>query len=452
MAENPKAIGKYTITRPLGKGAMGMVYEGFDPIIERKVAIKTILGEYLEAADMEDAVARFRREAQAGGRLQHPGIVGVYEYGHEGDMAFIVMEYVEGQELKRMLGGGKRLDLIDVFEIMKQLLAALDYSHKQGVVHRDIKPANLMIQPGPKVKVMDFGIARLESSSLTQVGTVVGTPTHMSPEQLTGLPADGRADLWSSGVILYEMLTGTSPFIADSPMAVMHKVLQTQPERPTVLNPALPAGFDNIVARALAKKPDERFQNAREFAATLVQAFQGKVVSATATARPAVSATVREGPRPAGVSLPPETLAEIERSLSRHMGPLAKVLIQRGQGEAKSLEDFFRTLAEHIPSADEQAAFLKKMKSVKPAAAPAAAVDKTLVTGRVPAAPAAATFTPEVLASAEKALASYVGPLARLLIKDAASKSGNVKELYAQLATHIDSEDERRAFLATLGR
>ena len=455
MAENPKAIGKYAITRSLGKGAMGMVYEGFDPIIERKVAIKTILGEYLEAADMEDAVARFRREAQAGGRLQHPGIVGVYEYGHEGDMAFIVMEYVEGQELKRMLGGGKRLDLIDVFEIMKQLLAALDYSHKQGVVHRDIKPANVMIQPGPKVKVMDFGIARLESSSLTQVGTVVGTPTHMSPEQLMGLQADGRADLWSSGVILYEMLTGASPFIADSPMAVMHKVLQIEPERPTVLNAALPAGFDNIVARALAKKPEDRFQTAREFAATLVQAFQGKAVSATATARPPPRPSPRaegETPRAAGVSLSPETLSEIERSLSRHMGPLAKVLIQRGQGEAKSLEDFFRMLAENIPSEDEQAAFLKKMKGVKPVTAPAAAVDKTLVTGRAPAASAAATFTPEVLASAEKALASYVGPLARLLIKDAASKSGNIKELYTQLAAHIDSEDERRAFLATLGR
>src|SRR5262245_13915424 len=203
MPAHPSSIGKYSITRPLGKGAMGMVYEGFDPVIERKVAIKTILSEDLDSDQMEEAMARFKREAQAAGRLQHPGIVAVYEFGNDGEMAFIVMEYVEGDELKRSLSSGRRYEVIEVFEIMKQLLGALEYSHKQGVVHRDIKPANLMILPGPKVKIMDFGIARLESSSLTQVGTVVGTPTHMAPEQLTGTPADGRADLWASGVILY---------------------------------------------------------------------------------------------------------------------------------------------------------------------------------------------------------------------------------------------------------
>src|SRR5687768_7726069 len=282
MAEIPKTIGKYSITRQLGKGAMGMVYEGFDPVIERKVAIKTILAEYLEAGEMEEATARFKREAQAGGRLQHPGIVGVYEYGNDGEMAFIVMEYVEGDELKRLLGAGHRYELIEVFEIMKQLLGALDYSHKQGVVHRDIKPANLMILPGPKVKVMDFGIARLETSSLTQVGTVVGTPTHMSPEQLMGLPADGRADLWSAGVILYELLTGVSPFLAETPAAVMHKVLQADPERPSVLASGLPPGFDAVCARALAKKADERFQTAREFQAGMLAALQGKSLSTPA--------------------------------------------------------------------------------------------------------------------------------------------------------------------------
>src|SRR5690349_2217121 len=351
MAEVPKQIGKYTVTRALGKGAMGMVYEGFDPVIERKVAIKTILSEHLEEADMEEAIARFKREAQAGGRLQHPNIVAVYEYGNDGGTAFMVTEYVDGDELKRILGSGRSFEIIEVFEIMKQLLTALDYSHKQGVVHRDIKPANLMvILPGPKVKVMDFGIARISSSNLTQVGTVVGTPTHMAPEQLMGIPADGRVDLWSSGVILYELLTGASPFLADTPAAVMHNVLQADPVPPSSLNPAIPRGFDGVVARALAKKADERFRTAREFQAALLMALQGKSVTATMTLK---TQTAMKAPEPVPVlAVSPESLAEIERSLSRHMGPLAKVLIKKSRAEATSFDEFFNLLAEQIPDAE----------------------------------------------------------------------------------------------------
>jgi serine/threonine-protein kinase len=447
MAEHPQAIGKYRITRPLGKGAMGMVYEGFDPVIERKVAIKTILAEYLDAADMEEAIARFKREAQAGGRLQHPGIVGVYEYGGDDAMAFIVMEYVEGEELKRMLTGGKRFELIEIFEIMKQLLGALDYSHKQGVVHRDIKPANLMVMPGPKVKVMDFGIARLASSSLTQVGTVVGTPTHMSPEQLMGLPADGRADLWGCGVILYELLTGVSPFLAETPATVMHKVLQTDPPKPSAINAALPGGFDGVIARSLAKKADERFQTAREFQAALLQALQGKIVATTGSAMKQAASAVRKA---SPVSIPPETLAEIERSLSRHVGPLAAVLIRQSQGQAATVEEFFKALVEHVPEGDEQKAFMKKLADVKGSVGKPAGDTVPQATASIkPPASKSSTFTPEALAAAEKSLASYVGPLARVFIKEAAGKSGNLKELYAQLAVHIDSEEERRAFLAS---
>jgi len=453
LAEHPKSIGKYAIARPLGKGAMGMVYEGFDPIIERKVAIKTILAEALDAFDMEEAVARFKREAQAAGRLQHPGIVGVYEYGNDADMAFIVMEYVDGQELKAVLSKGKRFEVIEIFEIMKQLLTALDYSHKQGVVHRDIKPANVMlVEPGPKVKIMDFGIARLQSSNLTQAGTVVGTPTHMSPEQLMGIPADGRADIWASGVILYELLTGMSPFLAETPAVVMHNVLQAQPAPPSQLNPAIPRGFDNVIARALAKKADERYQTAREFQAAMLMALQGKTPTATMTLK---TQTAMRAPEPVPVlAIPPETLAELERSLSRHMGPLAAVMIRKTRAETTSFDQFFELLAEQIPDADEQKAFLKKVSSLKPARRgpqPEPPPPPPQASARTATVKAVA-FTPEVLADAEKRLASYVGPLARLLIKDAVGKSSNLKELYAQLATHIDSDDERRDFLAALPR
>jgi len=453
MAEIPKTIGKYSITRQLGKGAMGMVYEGFDPVIERKVAIKTILAEYLEAGEMEEATARFKREAQAGGRLQHPGIVGVYEYGNDGEMAFMVTEYVDGEELKRVLGSGRTFEIIEVFELMKQLLTALDYSHKQGVVHRDIKPANLMIiLPGPKLKIMDFGIARLASSSLTQVGTVVGTPTHMAPEQLMGIPADGRVDLWASGVILYELLTGVSPFLAETPAAVMHNVLQSQPAAPSTLKAGVPPGFDGVVSRALAKKPDERFQTAREFQAAMLMALQGKAVTATMTLK---TQTAMRAPEKVPVlAIAPEVLAQIEGSLSRHLGPLAKVLIRRTQAETTDFDTFFNLLADQIPDEDEQKAFLKKVAELKPGKKPRSEGVKPAPASAPASAPrpAPGEFSPEVLATAERRLASYVGPLARLLIKDAATKTSDLKELYRQLASHIDSEEERRDFLASLPR
>ena len=455
MSNTPESIGKYRVARPLGKGAMGMVYEGFDPVIERRVAIKTILAEYLEAAEMQEAVARFKREAQAGGRLQHPAIVAVYEYGEDAGMAYIVMEYVEGRELKHILADGPKPELIDTFEIMKQLLGALDYSHKQGVVHRDIKPANIMVTAGNKVKVMDFGIARLESSSLTQVGTVVGTPTHMAPEQLMGIAADGRADLWSCGVILYEMLTGISPFLAETPATVMHRVLQMDPEAPSTVKPGIPPGFDVVMSRALAKKADERYQTAAEMQSAILQVLRFKPGSATSTAvpqrtRPAAT-SVRKAP---ALALSPEALAEVERSLSRHVGPLARVLVQRTQGESASIEDFFKALTENIPDEDEQKAFMKKMATVKVQAKEdeGPSTEPLPTPAAKPAPRPRAAFSPEMLEAAEKSLASYVGPLARVLIKQAAQSSGNIKELYAQLATHIDSEEERRDFLSRLPR
>ncbi len=296
----PENIGKYEIRREIGKGAMGTVYEGFDPVIERPVAIKTILAEYLANVESTSAVARFKLEAQAGGRLQHPAIVGVYEYGEDADMAFIVMEYVPGQQLRRLMRERGRFELIDVFEVMKQLLSALDYSHKHGVVHRDIKPANVMVLSGMKIKVMDFGVAKMESSSLTQVGTVLGTPTHIAPEQLIGLPADGRADLWSAAVILYELLTGHGPFLAETPASVLHNVLHVDPAPPSSRDSSVPAVFDDLIARALAKKPEDRFQSARDFTNALLAAFvKSKPAPAGGAGGKAERSSPSATPRPA---------------------------------------------------------------------------------------------------------------------------------------------------------
>jgi serine/threonine-protein kinase len=313
-----------------------------------------------------------------------------------------------------------------------------------------------MVLPGPKVKIMDFGIARLASSSLTQVGTVVGTPTHMAPEQLMGIPADGRVDLWASGVILYELLTGVSPFLAETPAQVMHNVLQSQPVAPSTIKTGLPPGFDAVVSRALAKKPEERFQTAREFQAALLMALQGKPVTATMTLK---TQTAMKPPEPVPVlAIAPEVLAQIESSLSRHLGPLAKVLIRKSRGETTDFDSFLKLLAEQIPDDEEQDLFLKKAAAFKPRGKAAPDGTKPAPAQPPPAstasqkAPAPQPFTPEVLATAERRLASYVGPLAKLLIKEAAGNTSDLKELYRALAAHIDSDDERRDFLASLPR
>jgi len=275
-------LGKYLIRRELGKGAMGVVYEGFDPAIERTVAIKTILPAQLKGEEAAQVLARFKREAQAAGRLNHPGIVAVYDYGEEiadedhtmvagadaqarQRVAYIAMEFVKGRELRDFFEANERFAIKDVERLMVEVLDALGHAHANGVVHRDIKPANLIVLADGKVKVADFGIARVEKSELTQVGTVMGTPAYMSPEQFMGQPVDGRSDIFSCGVILYQFLTGEKPFTGNS-TTIMYKVLHEEPLAPSLLNVALPAAFDAVVKKAMAKNPDERYQSADEFA------------------------------------------------------------------------------------------------------------------------------------------------------------------------------------------
>ena len=255
----PKKLGKYEIRGELGQGAMGIVYDGFDPMIGRRVALKTVRREQLDRAEVEEILARFKREAQAAGRLNHPNVVQIYEYGEDEGTAFIAMEFVEGRELRDHFDASERFPMAEIVRIMGQLLEALDYSHKNGVVHRDIKPANIILLKDGTVKVADFGIARIESSNLTQAGSVLGTPSYMSPEQFMGQTVDGRSDLFSAGVILYQFLTGEKPFTG-ALTTIMHKVLKEDPAAPSELNVQVPRPFDALIRKALAKRPDERFQ------------------------------------------------------------------------------------------------------------------------------------------------------------------------------------------------
>jgi len=277
LADSLGTIGKYQLRRQLGRGAMGVVYEAFDTVIERAVALKLLRTDVFAAEQLADVGVRFKREAHSAGKLSHPNIVTIFDYGEHEGAPFIVMDLMVGQELARRLEAGARLPLTETVKIITDLLAALAYAHESGVVHRDIKPSNLFLLRDGTVKVVDFGVARIESSELTETGAILGTPAYMSPEQFLGLPVDGRSDLFSVGIILYHLLTGDRPF-SGSPTTIMQKVLRQDPIEPTALNPTLAPDWDTVIKRALAKKPEQRFQSARQFADAVRFVAEGKAL------------------------------------------------------------------------------------------------------------------------------------------------------------------------------
>jgi serine/threonine-protein kinase len=261
-------IGRYEVVSALGQGAMGAVYKAVDPLIERAVAIKTI-NLNLSKEERAEFEERFYREAKSAGRLSHANIVTIYDVGETDDSAYIAMEYLEGESLREMLDSGVVLPIEMIARIAARVANALHYAHENHVVHRDIKPANIMITLDRDVKIMDFGIAQIPTGSRTQLGTVLGSPKYMAPEQVAGRPTDGRTDIFALGVVLYEMLTGVTPFNGDNLSAIMYKVLNEEPAPPSTINRRVPQAFDRIISRALAKRPEDRYQTGREFARDL---------------------------------------------------------------------------------------------------------------------------------------------------------------------------------------
>ncbi len=273
-------LGRYQILGTLGKGAMGHVYKGVDPAINRPVALKTIRLDFVnDPEEMEELKERLFREAQAAGKLSHPNIVTIYDVGSEGHLQYIAMEYLEGRTLEDMIKKKVKFNYKIIAQMIMQICSALDYAHERGIVHRDIKPANLMVLSNYQVKVMDYGIARVDSNSMTKTGIAMGTPNYISPEQLEGKTVDKRADLFSLGVVMYEMLLGRRPFKGENITSLIYAILNHDPEKPSTINPQIPLLFDHIVGRSLAKKADERYQKASEIATDLadfVDAFAAK--------------------------------------------------------------------------------------------------------------------------------------------------------------------------------
>ncbi len=458
----PAKLGKYEVQGVLGKGAMGVVYKALDPHIDRVVAIKTVRKDLLDSDLAEQFLGRFRNEARAAGRLHHPNIIGIYEYGEDDNVAFIAMEYVDGIGLREYLTRRAAFDLNQLVAIMAQLLQALEFAHGRGVVHRDIKPANLILTDDGTLKVADFGIARIDSSNLTMTGLVMGTPSYMSPEQCQGLPSDHRSDLFSAGVVFYELLTARKPF-AGSVESIAYQICHKDAPPPSsVATISLPPGIDDVIATALAKDPEQRFQNARAFQFAL-RAAAGEPAAAPAGETTLVDLGQVPLRAPAAVAWDDNVLMTIERQLARFVGPMARIMVRQAALQARDVQELYARLAGGIADPVRRERFLRNPEVAEPTGThgtlrPPGTAATRVGTRATESHPSIASRSRSVTRPLEPAfvehttscLAVYLGPIARVVARKAASQSDNTDDFVERCAQNLGMQD-RRAFLRELG-
>jgi len=508
----PSHVGPYPIRGVVGSGAMGMVYLAHDPAIDRPVAIKTIHRRLFESSDNDPSVAaRFRIEAKAAGRLTHRNIVPVYQFGEDDDCAYIVMEYVAGRNLRDYIQAPRKLEVSQVLCLMLQLLDGLHYAHERGVVHRDIKPANLLIADDGRLKITDFGIARTESSNLTRGSCVIGSPGYIAPEQYTDREVDRRVDVFSAGVLLYQMLSGTTPFVGTDE-AIMYKIVY-EPHKPLseLTKDASLQPFDAVLDLALAKDPARRYATALAMRTALValateplpEVLPPSVVLAPRLeglgAKPAVakegdlstpsrphpvsgasSAVSAAGPastpsRPSAPSTPsmpsrPLThtspssvpvptgwdtvaLAQVERDLALHIGPVARVLVRRAARGLTSLAAVRQAVAGSIVDFEARERFLAVAGSPR-TLAPTRSGTSTrsqVATGEVET-PDGAPLREGDVDRAAAALVASLGPIARIVAKRCAAKSLTREQFVASVVEQLTPNVDARRVQADLWR
>ena len=363
------------------------------------------------------------------------------------------MEYVQGREVRDYLKDRQPLPLANAVAVTVQVLHALNHAHASGVVHRDIKPGNIILLPDSQVKVSDFGIARVEATSgMTQQGMTVGTPAYMAPEQFSGREADRRADIYATGVVLFEMLTGNRPFAGRGAGELMYKVLNDPPPLVTTLNPRLPSELDAVLKKALAKAPEDRFQSAGEFIAILenLRLVEREVTADGSTLIRVAPVPAPESPTNALPGWDATLLSQTERLLTEVLGPVARVLIRRTAQQVSSPAELLQQLAAAIPGEPERLLFQRRMRGVMGGTL-GGSISRTVTGGSsAPSSQISASvgsLDQATLETARQKLAVYVGPIAKVLVKQAAAQARTPQELYQRLAEYIPTANERSAFL-----
>ncbi|GMG81591.1 hypothetical protein LNKW23_08040 [Paralimibaculum aggregatum] len=435
----PAFIGKYRIDAVLGTGAMGVVYKAHDTAIERDVAIKTIRRELLEDQDAQSWRERFAREVRTAARCIHQNVVTIYDFGEDAGVPYIAMEYCASRPLSDFLISQRPFDVKSALYIASQILAALEAAHAQGIVHRDIKPGNILLLDAGTVKVTDFGIARVESSTMTAHGSVVGTPSYMSPEQFMASNVDQRSDLFSAAIVAYEMLAGKRPFQGNNSAEIMYRVLNEMPPPITAINPSVPAGIERAIWRGLAKAPEERFPSATEFAHAL-QMGAGNTEAATIIA-PAAPQPSQVAPRPVA-GFDDKVLETAERRLARFVGPIAKVMVKKAARRANSVSQLYTILADEL--GDPKAADRFRRSATDTAISDTAMQLSTSLTS---SSGQRVAIDPDTLTQTQNSLASHLGPVARVLVQKASTKADSLESFYRILADAIPDQAHRTAFL-----
>ena len=366
--ELPRDIGRYRPVEILGTGGMGTVYKAHDPVIDRMVAVKVVYTDALDPPTRAEYLERFRLEAQAAGRCTHAAIVAVYDYDDESGDPYIVMELVEGRSLQQILRDPADRASQPVVPVLMQVLGGLAYAHRLGITHRDIKPANIIVTDLGYAKIADFGIARLsraplDDGSLTQIGSLLGTPNYMAPEQVRGDAVDHRADLFAVGAILYQALTGRPPFAGRTMNETVQRLTGPEPASMVAVEAADHGGYVPLLQRSLAKQREQRFQSADEFAAALREADLHPSSPMPAYNDPATVLLSSQPSSPTAYDSrwDPVTLQRAERALARYVGPMARLMVSQAAQQSNTSEDLYQVLARTLQTPADRSAFLRAL-------------------------------------------------------------------------------------------